>query len=51
MEVEDRNNNERPYSKNQVNTNLPWVEKYRPTQLDNLISHEGILSTRKYHFT
>nr|XP_002129710.1 replication factor C subunit 5 [Ciona intestinalis] len=25
--------------------NLPWVEKYRPESLDDLISHEDILST------
>lgn len=29
--------------------NLPWVEKYRPSQLDELISHEDIISTiRKF---
>lgn len=26
-------------------TNLPWVEKYRPKTLDDLISHEDILKT------
>lgn len=26
--------------------NLPWVEKYRPETLNDLISHEGILDTR-----
>ena len=25
--------------------NLPWVEKYRPKQLDDLISHQDIIST------
>ncbi|KAJ4439616.1 Replication factor C (RF-C) subunit [Periplaneta americana] len=25
--------------------NLPWVEKYRPAKLDDLISHEDIIST------
>ncbi|KAI8912072.1 P-loop containing nucleoside triphosphate hydrolase protein [Powellomyces hirtus] len=25
--------------------NLPWVEKYRPTDLDELISHQDIIST------
>uniref|UniRef100_A0A3Q1GVB4 Replication factor C (activator 1) 5 n=1 Tax=Acanthochromis polyacanthus TaxID=80966 RepID=A0A3Q1GVB4_9TELE len=25
--------------------NLPWVEKYRPQTLDDLISHKDILST------
>uniref|UniRef100_A0A665TI16 Activator 1 subunit 5 n=1 Tax=Echeneis naucrates TaxID=173247 RepID=A0A665TI16_ECHNA len=27
------------------NRNLPWVEKYRPQKLDDLISHKDILST------
>ena len=26
-------------------SNLPWVEKYRPKQLEDLISHEDIIST------
>lgn len=26
-------------------TNLPWVEKYRPNALDELISHEDIINT------
>ncbi|XP_003398662.1 replication factor C subunit 5 [Bombus terrestris] len=26
-------------------TNLPWVEKYRPKKLDDLISHEEIIKT------
>ena len=25
--------------------NLPWVEKYRPNALEDLISHEDIIST------
>ncbi|KAG5684672.1 hypothetical protein PVAND_013889 [Polypedilum vanderplanki] len=33
---------------NQENiANLPWVEKYRPATLDDLISHEDIISTIK----
>ncbi|VDI49065.1 replication factor C subunit 3/5 [Mytilus galloprovincialis] len=28
-----------------TNPNLPWVEKYRPKQLDDLISHTDIIST------
>jgi len=29
--------------------NLPWVEKYRPSALDDLISHEDVLRTlRKF---
>ena len=27
--------------------NLPWVEKYRPKQLSDLISHEEIITTSK----
>ena len=27
--------------------NLPWVEKYRPKKLEDLISHEDILTTIK----
>ena len=29
---------------------LPWVEKYRPTSLDDLIAHENIISTSKTAF-
>ncbi|KAJ9586590.1 hypothetical protein L9F63_028367 [Diploptera punctata] len=32
-------------SKNTKGPNLPWVEKYRPAKLDDLISHEDIIST------
>ncbi|XP_060079702.1 replication factor C subunit 5-like isoform X1 [Ylistrum balloti] len=28
-----------------TNSNLPWVEKYRPKQLDDLISHADIINT------
>jgi replication factor C subunit 3/5 len=28
--------------------NLPWVEKYRPAKLDDLISHEEIIQTSEY---
>ena len=28
-------------------SNLPWVEKYRPETLGDLISHEAILDTCK----
>ncbi len=27
--------------------NLPWVEKYRPKHLDDLISHKEIITTSK----
>ena len=30
-----------------VTQNLPWVEKYRPKHLDDLISHKEIISTSK----
>ena len=29
-------------------SNLPWVEKYRPKQLDDLISHTDIISTSQF---
>ncbi|KAK2581831.1 hypothetical protein KPH14_002297 [Odynerus spinipes] len=32
-------------SNNANATNLPWVEKYRPKQLEELISHEEIIKT------
>lgn len=31
----------------ETHQNLPWVEKYRPKQLDDLISHQDIISTSK----
>ncbi|XP_077533979.1 replication factor C subunit 5-like [Haemaphysalis longicornis] len=31
--------------KQEASTNLPWVEKYRPQKLDDLIAHEDIIST------
>lgn len=30
--------------------NLPWVEKYRPATLDDLVSHKDITSTSKPTF-
>jgi replication-associated recombination protein RarA len=27
--------------------NLPWVEKYRPKELNDLVSHQDIISTIK----
>jgi hypothetical protein len=29
---------------------LPWVEKYRPKNFDELISHNDIVSTRSFFF-
>jgi hypothetical protein len=34
MMIEERREGERPHNKNTTNSNIPWVEKYRPTQLD-----------------
>ena len=31
--------------KKEKNNNLPWVEKYRPTRLDDIISHKEIINT------
>lgn len=31
-------------------SDLPWVEKYRPTSLDDLIAHEEIISICEYHW-
>ena len=28
-----------------INNNIPWVEKYRPTSLKDVCSHEQIIST------
>jgi hypothetical protein len=30
--------------------NLPWVEKYRPKTLDDLVSHEDITSTSMINY-
>lgn len=30
--------------------NLPWVEKYRPSDLSQLISHKEIIATSKFLF-
>ena len=36
-------------SSDQLSVNLPWVEKYRPSALQELISHEDIIRTiRKF---
>lgn len=32
-------------SKAETRVNLPWVEKYRPSTLDDLVSHEDIIKT------
>lgn len=30
---------------NDSNLGLPWVEKYRPTEFDEIVSHEDIIET------
>lgn len=30
--------------------NMPWVEKYRPASLTELVSHEEITETRKLFY-
>lgn len=32
-------------AKEAISSNLPWVEKYRPSSLDQLVSHQDIIST------
>ncbi|KYB25741.1 Replication factor C subunit 2-like Protein [Tribolium castaneum] len=31
--------------KSETRVNLPWVEKYRPSSLDDLVSHDDIIKT------
>ena len=45
MEIESNNPEVTTFTSRPVE-NLPWVEKYRPHELKNLISHESILNTR-----
>ena len=37
-----------PTKKVVKNENLPWVEKYRPSKLIDLISHDSIIQTCKF---
>jgi len=41
MDIEDRQ-----HEKARNAANMPWVEKYRPSHLGQLISHQSILETR-----
>ena len=43
MEVEPESRAQRVAR--EQNASLPWVEKYRPKQMDELVSHEEIIST------
>lgn len=38
---------ERTISKNSNKRNLPWIEKYRPNQIDDIISHQEIIQSLK----
>ena len=39
MEIDEKRDTEK------ASVGLPWVEKYRPKQLDDLISHAEIINT------
>lgn len=39
---------EKAVTKEAPKDSLPWVEKYRPTCFDELISHDNIINTRPY---
>ena len=30
--------------------NIPWVEKYRPSNLNDVIAHEEIVKTSNFYF-
>lgn len=42
MEIDE---SPRDVAQNQPGIGLPWVEKYRPKELSDLISHEEIIQT------
>ncbi len=45
MDIENNNNNQSMSSSNKVRDELlPWVEKYRPKNLDELVAHEEIIT-------
>ncbi len=39
------------YENEPKNENIPWTEKYRPSNLDNIYSHEQIINTLKNFIT
>ena len=48
IEMKDETNNYIPLpSINPVNSKLPFVEKYRPNSLDQIISQDDIIKTLK----
>lgn len=38
----------RAEKKQRIQQSLPWVEKYRPNKLEDLVAHEDIITTRMY---
>lgn len=58
MEVEDKYSNNKSTVKHRNESvrqkqkdgseSLPWVEKYRPSDLDDVISQNDIITTSKY---
>ena len=46
METDSKETTEKPTTETFVK-NLPWVEKYRPTDLEDLVSQGHIISTSK----
>ena len=58
MEVEDKYSNNKSTVKHRNESvrqkqkdgseSLPWVEKYRPSELDDVISQNDIITTSKY---
>jgi len=35
---------------NKDQAGIPWIEKYRPSTLDDLIGHKHTIETSKYYF-
>lgn len=45
MDIDKGKGKEKVFNLTAELDNLPWVEKYRPKTLDDLVSHENITST------
>ncbi|PAV84663.1 hypothetical protein WR25_00755 [Diploscapter pachys] len=45
MEVDEDVTEVRDVAQGQADRNLPWVEKYRPGQLEHIVSHKEIIET------
>lgn len=46
MEVDEDVMEVRDVAQGHADRNLPWVEKYRPGQLEHIVSHKEIIETR-----